>query len=184
MAIGSNGFPSYESLLRETAAKHQQEMSHPKRSADIPKDLSGYAGILMPGGHGPLVDAHLDADLGALLRQAHAMELPIMTLCHGPTVLRSAALGGEFPFKGYKTKMFPDAVDVYLAGEDLGYLPGFLKPEDHAESKLVELGMEIMNTEFDDSVYQDRELITGASNLAAQKFSELALRALLGVDKD
>jgi len=54
-----------------------------------------------------------------------------------------------------------------------------LKPEDQAESKLVELGMEIMNVELDDSVYQDRELITGSSNLGAQKFSEFAIPILL-----
>jgi len=177
MAIAADGFPAYEHLLRETAAKYSKEMSHPMPTAVIPKDLSGYVGIFIPGGHGPLVESHLDTDLGALLRQAHAIELPVMSLCHGPTALRAAALGGEFPFKGYKTKIFPDSVDAW--SPSVGYLPGHLKPEDQAESKLVELGMEIMNVEMDDSVYEDRELITAASNLGAQKFSELAIPILL-----
>lgn len=177
MATAADGFPAYENLLRETAAKYSEEMSHPKRTAEIPKDLSGYLGIFIPGGHGPLVEFHLDADLGALLRQAHAMQLPVMPLCHGPTALRAAALGGEFPFKGYKTMIFPDSVDAW--SPSVGYLPGHLDPEDWAESKLQELGMEIMNTEMDDSVFQDRELISGASNLGAQKFAELAIPILL-----
>ena len=111
LATAGDGFPAFEDKLRATAATHREAMNSPKRSSEIPKDLSGYLGIFIPGGHGPLVEFHLDSDLGALLRQAHASELPIMTLCHGLTSLRAAALGGEFPFVGYKTKVFPDATD-------------------------------------------------------------------------
>merc|ERR1719503_44417 len=111
------------------------------------------------------------------LRQAHSMELPVMTLCHGPAALRSAALGGEFPFSGYKLTLFPDSTDDSSPG--FGYLPDQLKPEDHIGVALTELGMEIMNDDMDTSVYQDRELITGASNLAAQNFAELAITSLL-----
>merc|ERR1712071_393220 len=95
------------------------------------------------------------------------------------TALRAAALDleGEFPFKGYKTKIFPDAVDNW--SPSVGYLPGHLKAEDQPEHLLKELGMQIMNTESDDSVYQDRELISGASNQAAQKFAELMIQVLL-----
>merc|ERR1711865_716722 len=112
-----------------------------------------------------------------MLRTAHDMSLPVMSLCHGPNALRSAALGGEFPFKGYQTKVFPDASD--LMTPSIGYLPGYLNDEDHAEQKLKELGMTIVSEALDDTVHQDRELITGTSNLAAQKFSEVAITMLL-----
>lgn len=178
LATAGGGFPAFEDKLRATAATHREAMNSPKRSSEIPKDLSGYLGIFIPGGHGPLVEFHLDSDLGALLRQAHASELPIMTLCHGLTSLRAAALGGEFPFVGYKTKVFPDATDDQ--NPTVGYLPGFLKPEDHVEAALMELGMEgVAPIDMDDTVYQDRELITGNTNLGAQKFSELAITSLL-----
>lgn len=177
LATAGNGFPAFEDKLRATAATHQDAMNSPKSTSEIPKDLSGYLGIFIPGGHGPLVEFHLDSDLGELLRQAHAMDLPIMALCHGPTALRAAALGGEFPFVGYKTKVFPDSTDDQ--SPKVGYLPGYLKPEDHAGARLTELGMEIVGDDLDDSVYKDRELITGASNLGSQKFAELAITSLL-----
>jgi len=177
MATAGNGFEAYEDKLRATAATHQAAMNSPKASSEVPKDLSGYIGIFIPGGHGPLVEFHLDGDLGALLRQAHATELPIMTLCHGPTALRAAALGGEFPFVGYKTRVFPDATDDQ--SPTFGYLPGLLKPEDHVEAALTALGMEVVDAAMDDAVFQDRELITGNTNLGSQKFSELAITSLL-----
>jgi molecular chaperone Hsp31 and glyoxalase 3 len=177
MAVAGNGFPAFEDKLRATAATHRDAMNSPKRTSEIPKDLSGYLGIFIPGGHAPIIETHLDSDLGALLRQAHAMDLPIMTLCHGPTALRSAALGGEFPFVGYKTKVFPDSADAQ--SPMVGYLPGYLKPEDQVGARLTELGMEIVGDDLDDSVYKDRELITGASNFGAQKFAELAITSLL-----
>lgn len=179
MATGTNGGEPYEHKLRDTADRYSQGLNNPMKTEDVAPDLNGYVGIFIPGGHGPLVEFHLDNAMGALLRKAHDMQLPILSLCHGPTVLRAAALDwkGEFPFKDYKTKMFPDAVDVW--SPSVGYLPGQLKAEDHAEHQLKELGMQIMNTEMDDSVYQDRELISGASNQGAQKFAELAIQVLL-----
>lgn len=179
MATGTNGGESYEHKLRATADQYSTGMNNPMKTEDVALDLNGYLGIFIPGGHGPLVEFHLDNAMGKLLRKAHDMQLPIMSLCHGPTALRAAALDweGEFPFKGYKTDVFPDAVDAW--SPSLGYLPGHLKTEDQAERHLKEFGMQIMNTEADDSVYQDRELISGASNQGAQKFAELAIQILL-----
>jgi len=177
MATAADGFPAFEDKLRATAATHRASMNSPKLPSEIPADLSGYLAIFIPGGHGPLIDMHQDRALGALLRQAHEIELPILSLCHGPSALASAALGGEFPFRGYKVKVFPDATDDY--SPSLGYLPGHLKPEDRAAARLVALGMELEGTELDDSVHQDRELITAMSNLGAQKFAEFAITSLL-----
>lgn len=179
LATADGEFPAYEDKLRSTQDMFKTGMSTPKLTADIPTDLSGYKGIFMPGGHGPLIEEHLDADLGRLLRNAHVRNLPVMSLCHGPNALRSGALGGDFPFAGYNFAMFPDAQDA--ASPAFGYLPGALKEENHAESKLTQLGMNIMNTGMDDTVVEDRELLTGASQLSAQKFSAMAVAKLLGV---
>jgi len=177
MATAADGFPAFEDKLRATSATHQAAMNSPKLASEVDPDLSGYLAIFIPGGHAPLIDMHQDRSLGLLLRRAHEIELPILSLCHGPSALRSAALGGEFPFRGYKVKIFPDATDD--SSPSLGYLPGHLKPEDHAAAQLVALGMELEGTELDDSVHQDRELITGMSNLAAQNFAEFAITSLL-----
>merc|ERR1712054_394284 len=101
------------------------------------------------------------------------MGLPTLSLCHGPTALRSAALGGAFPYNGYTTCVFPDTADD--SSPSFGYLPGHLKPEDKVEAHLKTLGMTIKNTQMDNTTHEDRELITGASQLAAQAFSELAV---------
>lgn len=176
LATADGEFPAYEDKLRATYDMFKTEMSTPKLTADIPTDLSGYKGIFIPGGHGPLIEEHLDADLGVLLRQAHSMNLPVLSLCHGPNALRSGALGGEFPFAGYNFAMFPDAQDVISTS--FGYLPSVPKEENQAERILKELGMNMMNTAMDDTVVEDRELLTGSSQLASQKFSVMAVAKL------
>ena len=47
-----------------------------------------------------------------------------------------------------------------------------------AEANLKALGVEVENTEMDDSVSVDLELVTGASQLAAQKLAVVALEVL------
>merc|ERR1719228_2942927 len=101
----------YEDKLREICAKVQDQLDHPLKITDIPLDLSPYLAILLPGGHGPLIEGHKDEAMGALLRAANSKGLPTLAICHGPTVLRSAALDGEFPYKGYKMCVFPDKMD-------------------------------------------------------------------------
>jgi len=177
MATAADGFPAFEDKLRETQATHRAAMDSPKSVLQLDRDLSDYLAIFIPGGHGPLIEMHNDKAFGHLLRVAHEKALPIMSLCHGPNVLRSAALGGDFPFRGYKVKIFPDATDDYTPS--LGYLPGYLKPGYRPAAELVALGMELEGIELDDSVHQDRELITAMSNLGAQNFAEFAIKSLL-----
>lgn len=167
----------YEDKLRKTQADLKEKLENPMNIQEVNPDLHGYIAIFMPGGHGPVIEEHKDPTFGALLRKAHSKAMPLFAICHGPTALRSAALGGEFPFAGYKIAVFPDSMDD--ASPKFGYLPGYLKEEDKVEAHLKKLGMEVQNTEMDDMVVQDRELITGASQLAAQKFSKVAVQVLL-----
>ena len=73
--------------------------------------------------------------------------------------------------------VFPDKMDNITPR--MGYLPGWLTEEDKAEARLKELGVEVVNTEMDDSTQVDKELITGASQQAAQVFAELCVKTLL-----
>lgn len=170
----------YEQHLWEIRNANKKQFEAPKRFADIStNDLgSTYAAIFFPGGHGPLVDLHKEAHLGAILRAAHEQEIITISLCHGPTALRAGAYkyDGEFPYKGYKCVCFPDGGDHWLA--ESGYLPGYLKKEDKLEAALKELGMEVQNTGMDDSTCVDRELITGASSLSSQALSEVVVSSL------
>lgn len=167
----------YEDKLREICSKVQDKLDKPFKTSDVDLGLADYLAVFLPGGHGPLIEGHKDATMGEILRLAHERQITTMAICHGPSVLRSSALGGEFPYKGYKMCVFPDKMDNLTPR--LGYLPGWLAEEDKAEARLKELGVEVVNTEMDDKVQVDRELITGASQQAAQIFAEVCVKTLL-----
>ncbi|QXJ24276.1 type 1 glutamine amidotransferase domain-containing protein [Actinomadura graeca] len=52
--------------------------------------IDDYAAVVLPGGHGPVVDLYRDADLGRLLTAADQAGKPIGAVCHGPAALLSA----------------------------------------------------------------------------------------------
>jgi molecular chaperone Hsp31 and glyoxalase 3 len=172
MAVG------YESNIREIHNKVKDQLEKPKKYEDIPEDLEGYAAIFIPGGHGPIIDMHEYESLGMLLRSANAKGITTISLCHGPSALRSAAVGGDFPYNGYNITVFPDSMDKM--SPMFGYLPGYLSDEFHAGAKLVALGCNVQNKWMDDSFAVDRELVTGASQMAAQKVAEAAAKVLMG----
>lgn len=166
----------YEDKIRGLLAKYQQQFDQPMKCDDIPDDLEPYAALFFPGGHGPVIEQGKQPRIGELLRTANKMAFPTISLCHGPAALLSAAIGGDFPYKGYKTCVFPDKIDLFTP--KIGYLPGYIKEEEKLEANLKKLGMEIVNTEMDDSTYVDRELITGASPKASQTLGVVACKFL------
>jgi len=179
VAIEEWGFPlavGFEDKLKGMQTKVKDQLEKPMKFTDVPIDLSPYLAIFSPGGHGPLIEQHTIKPLGELLQSAHKQALPTAALCHGPTVFRSAALAGDFPYKGYKICVFPDSMDK--KSPSFGYLPGQLTEEYQCEAKLKELGCLVQNTKMDDSTCVDRELITGASQLSAQNFSAEFLKVL------
>lgn len=166
----------YEAELRQMQDKVREKLARPLRFEDVPEALDSYAAVFLPGGHGPLIDMHTHASLGRLLRSAHERGVTTVSLCHGPSGLRAAAVDGEFPYRGYKICVFPDSMD--RLSPKLGYLPGRLAEEYQCEAKLAALGCLVQNRKMDDSVVVDRELVTGASQLAAQKTAEVVVRLL------
>jgi len=166
----------YEDKLRQMASKVAEALSSPLKMTDIALDLEKYAAVFCPGGHGPVIEQPKIEALGAILRAAHQKSLPTISLCHGPAAFRAAAIGGDFPYKGYKLCLFPDKADK--SSPSFGYLPGQMKAEDMVEAALVKLGMLPQNKEMDDSTCVDRELITGASQQASQTVAVLACKAL------
>jgi molecular chaperone Hsp31 and glyoxalase 3 len=71
--------------------------------------------------------------------------------------------------------VFPDSVDKMTP--KIGYLPGHM-PWRLGE-KLQGLGAKIVNTKSDNTTCVDRNLITGASPLAANDLGKLAATTLL-----
>lgn len=179
VAIEEWTFPlaeGYEDKLRSIQRKLQAQLDAPMKLSEVAPDLAPYAGIFLPGGHGPVIEQPKIKQIGAILRVAHSIALPTISLCHGPAALLAAAIGGEFPYKGYKMVVFPDKTD--RSTPKFGYLPGYIKEEEWLEQNLVNLGVLIQNKEMDDSTFVDRELITGASQEASQTLAVAAVQFL------
>lgn len=135
-----------------------------------------YMMVFIPGGHGAL-NMKRDvskAETGKILEFCHANSLPTASLCHGPDALRCAAKG---TYKGYKVSAFLDKNDKQAA--TFGYLPGKLIEEDFPQKNLIaEQGCIYTNKKNDDSVTVYKELITGSTNLAAQRFGAAMVQEL------
>ena len=117
-----------------------------------------------------------DPNVGSVLRWAHEYGLYTISLCHGPGAFLATALEGHpFIYGGYNMAVFPDSVDKMTPM--IGYLPGQM-PWRLGE-KLTGLGAKIVNTKSDKTCVVDRQLITGASPLAANNLGKLAATTLL-----
>jgi len=139
-------------------------------------EVSSYAAVFVPGGHGSMLGIPSDKNVGRILNWAHDNDLFTITLCHGPGSLLSTNLDNQkFIYEGYDMAVFPDSVDKMTP--KIGYLPGQM-PWGLSE-KMKSLGVNVINTKSDDTVCRDRNLITGASPLASNKLGKLAAETLL-----
>ena len=117
-----------------------------------------------------------DENVGRVLNWAQEKGVFTITLCHGPgSLLATVSDKGDFPYAGYRMAIFPDSVDRMTPM--IGYLPGRM-PRGLSET-LKDLGAVMVNKKGDDTVWRDRELITGASPLASNELGKLAVRTLL-----
>jgi len=72
-------------------------------------NIDDYVAVILPGGHGPVVDLYKDADLGRLLTAANAADKIIGAVCHGPAALLSAVDSeGKWLFAGRRMTAFTD----------------------------------------------------------------------------
>lgn len=71
--------------------------------------LGTYDVVVLPGGHGPVVDLFQDGDLGRLLVDTDARGAVIGAVCHGPAGLLSAVEpDGSWRFAGRRMAAFTD----------------------------------------------------------------------------
>jgi putative intracellular protease/amidase len=125
-----------------------------------PTDLStvsagDYDAVYIPGGHGPMVDLAVSADLGRLLTDADAQGKIVAALCHGPAALLSAVgEDGSFVFSGRELTTFSDEEEQQGGlGDKSPYL---------VESRLRELGAVVRPGEaWASRVVVDGNLVTG-----------------------
>lgn len=150
--------------------------------ADTTKSYVNYVAVFIPGGHGAMLGLPENNDVKELIKWVIAENKFMLTICHGPAALLSAAQGideNEFPYKGYKINSFPDEMDQILPQS--GYQPGEM-PWLYGE-KLKQLGVEILNRKISGDCHVDRKLITADSPLAADKFGKICVEQLLADEK-
>jgi D-lactate dehydratase / protein deglycase len=158
----------------------KSRFAHPRSLRDVIDGLSdeadSYAAIFVPGGHGAMLGIPEEPKVGTLLRWAHSQDLCTISLCHGPGAFLATTLGGQdFLYAGYEMAVFPDSVDKQTPM--IGYLPGHMPWK--LSEQLEALGAKVINKKADDTCCIDRELITGASPLAADNLGKLAAKTLL-----
>ncbi len=157
-------------------------------------DLNRYAGLLIPGGHAPLIDLANNPEVGALLRHFHQAGKPTAAICHGPIALLSAqadpasyqaALArGEKPaandwiYQGYRMTIFSDpeerVFEGSLNGERILFYPATAMSGAGGDMDYAK--------EWAPKVVVDRELITGQNPFSDHELAK-ALVAKLGSGK-
>lgn len=156
------------------------KLDAPKSLAEVVADkkaLDLYVAFFIPGGQGAMLGLPDDPSLGKLISYVKSKEADgvlLMSVCHGPAAFL-AAKSDPHPYAGYKVACFPDAVDKQTPM--VGYLPG-VQTWYYGE-KLIERGLTITNKNPDDSMEEDRNLLTGASPKACQKLGTVAAERLL-----
>jgi molecular chaperone Hsp31 and glyoxalase 3 len=173
-------FPQQDKAVQGIYDDYKSQFEQPQSLADLATNLATdndtHAAVFVPGGHGAMLGIPEDQNVGTLLRWAHNSDLVTFTLCHGPGSLLTTSLDdADFLYAGYKMAVFPDSVDNMTPM--VGYLPG--KMPWGLSKKLEGLGVTLANSKPDDTVCSDRNLITGASPLAANNLGKQVANTLL-----
>ncbi|WP_293938276.1 DJ-1/PfpI family protein [Sphingobacterium sp. UBA5996] len=178
--------PYEDEHIGKILEKYNTQFSNPHSLqdfvADTAKSYVDYVAVFIPGGHGAMLGLPENNDVKELIKWVIAEDKFMLTICHGPAALLSAAQGvdeGDFPYKGYKINSFPDEMDLILPQS--GYQPGEM-PWLYGE-KLKKLGIEILNKKISGDCHIDRKLITADSPLAADKFGKICVEELLADEK-
>lgn len=178
--------PYEDEHIGKILEKYNTQFSNPHSLqdfvADTTKSYVDYVAVFIPGGHGAMLGLPENNDVKELIKWVIAEDKFMLTICHGPAALLSAAQGideNEFPYKGYKINSFPDEMDQILPQS--GYQPGEM-PWLYGE-KLKQLGVEILNRKISGDCHVDRKLITADSPLAADKFGKICVEQLLADGK-
>ncbi|MET7506293.1 hypothetical protein [Streptomyces albidoflavus] len=173
--------PQEDQAVRTTYEALKPQLKQPLKLSEVVAGRLGpdsdHLAVFIPGGHGAMTGPADSEEVTETLDWAPAEDRFVITLCHGPAALISAARGKESsPFAGYAISVFPDALDTG-ANLEIGYLPGPL-PWLVAD-RLSRQGVTILNSDITGLTHQDRKLLTGDSPLAANALGLLAADALV-----
>ncbi len=135
-------------------------------------DAGDYVAVVLPGGHGPVVDLYQDADLGKLLVDADAAGKIIGAVCHGPAGLLSAVdAEGGWVFAGRRMAAFTDEEEeLFGTAENAPWLLATTLREKGA--------LHSGGPAYQPYNVQDRTLFTGQNPASSAPMAEAIITAL------
>ncbi|MFE7441775.1 type 1 glutamine amidotransferase domain-containing protein [Streptomyces chartreusis] len=162
MAGGEQGALELEEIIRSA-----EVMRRPLQLSDV--RLEDYDAVYLPGGHGPMSDLWLDADVGRILTAQLASGEPLAIVFHAPASILATRIHGRSPFTGYRITCFTNDEEE---GVGLASRAPWL-PETELNEKI---GVEFSRGEmWKPYVVEDRNLITGQNPASAAILAERLL---------
>ena len=134
-------------------------------------DYMSYDALVLPGGHGPIIDLYKNEDLGKMIEDFNARHKLIAAICHGPAGLLSAKKDG-IPFvNGKKMTAFTNEEEI-IAKMD-GIIPFF------QEDAFKDAGADfIKKSPGSINIIQDDNLITAQNYQSSKQFAEAIIKYL------
>lgn len=162
MAGGEQGALELEEIIRSA-----EVMRRPLQLSDV--RLEDYDAVYLPGGHGPMSDLWLDADVGRILTAQLASGKPLAIVCHGPASILATRIHGKSPFNGRRITCFTDEEEeaVGLASRAPWLLETELKEKMGVDFSRGEIWKPYM--------VEDQNLITGQNPASAAVLAERLL---------
>ena len=132
-----------------------------------------YDAVVIPGGHGPVVDLHQDVALGRLLLDADSRNAVVGAVCHGPAGLLSAVEpDGTWRFAGRRMTAFTDEEEQLFGTADGA--PWLLA------SRLQERGASLSGgAAYQPHTERDGNLFTGQNPASSGPMAEAIVAALV-----
>ncbi|MCI1983382.1 MAG: type 1 glutamine amidotransferase domain-containing protein [Bifidobacteriaceae bacterium] len=163
--VGAEASVDYKKYLASIA----DVLEHPMAISDV--TAGDYDAIVMPGGHGPMVDLAADKNMGHLLERADAAGKIIAPFCHGPAGLFAAKkANGNFLFAGRTMTSFTDREEKLGGVQKIGW---------YLASCLKEMGVNFIEKEpFTSHVEIDGNLISGQNPQSSKAVTEAVIAAL------
>ncbi|MFF3563585.1 type 1 glutamine amidotransferase domain-containing protein [Streptomyces sp. NPDC002574] len=153
----------------EATIRSAEVMRRPIHLADA--RLEDYDAVYLPGGHGPMEDLSVDADVGRLLPAALASGKPLAIVCHAPAAMLATRIHGESPFAGYRVTAFTNEEE-----EAVGLAS---RARWTVETELIAMGVDFTKGEmWKPYTVVDRNLFTGQNPASAAVLAERLLKVL------
>jgi len=133
-----------------------------------------YAGLIVPGGQGIMVDLIFDAHIPLLLQSFAMEEKAIGLICHAPSLITTMS-ASENPFVGFTVNSVSPIEEIFIEKVIMHGKPANRK----IAKQLKELGLDYVNAKpRANFAIKDKFLVTSQNPFSGQAFNELFLQLL------